>query len=120
MTYTLTITNWTPPLINAVRGRHWSAEHKAKKEAAGLLWIAARQAGCPDATGPRRVSVRVTLGPGQRIRDPDACDKILLDALVRAGLLTDDDYAGVVGRMQVDYDRGPRPATVLTLEDVPT
>jgi Holliday junction resolvase RusA-like endonuclease len=64
------------------------------------------------------VSLRITLARGQRGPDPDAWWKSALDALVHAGLLTDDNRQGVeLG--PVEYDRGPHRKTVITLEDIP-
>jgi hypothetical protein len=119
VTYTVEIPNWRPVSLNAVRGRHWSAERRAKRETADLLAGYARFFLVPAAAGPRRVSVLVTLGPRERANDRDNLDKILLDALVQVGLLLDDGPASLDGRVEVTFRRGPARATTLTLEDVP-
>jgi hypothetical protein len=106
------------PALNRVRGRHWSVEHRAKRFAAEVLAAEALAQGVPRATGRRRVRLRLTGWPKGRLPDGDAFDKILLDSLVRAGLLLDDDAKGLEGRMGVELARGPGDKTEITLEDV--
>jgi Holliday junction resolvase RusA-like endonuclease len=72
----------------------------------------------PGATGQRRVSLSVTLAPRRRQPDADAYDKVLLDSLVRCGLLCDDNAKGILGRMSVEFLRGKTSETRITLEDV--
>jgi hypothetical protein len=64
------------------------------------------------------VSLVITLTARQRPADPDAFWKSLLDALVHAGLLADDDAAHVqLGG--VIFRRGEPPGgTEIVLEDV--
>jgi hypothetical protein len=119
--HVLTIPRWRPPLTNAWRGRHWSKAHRLRRQAEELLAAYAREQGIPRAAGRRRVAVEVVLGPRMRRADPDALDKLLLDALVNAGLLLDDGERGLAGRVAVHFrwaDRGGWWGTVLTFEDV--
>jgi hypothetical protein len=59
----------------------------------------------------------LTLGPRQRGGDPDAYFKSVLDALVRAGLLIDDNRQGAeLG--DVTFARGLARRTEIVLEDV--
>jgi hypothetical protein len=114
--HTLTIPNWQPATVNqllvGVRGRI-----RLKKQDRELVGWYARAAGIPRATTPRRVSLRITLGPRQRAADPDAHWKSLLDALVCAGLLVDDSRKWVqLGA--VVFERGPARSTAIVLEDV--
>lgn len=115
--HTLTIPNWLPPRLNQVRGRHWYAEAKLKKEAIAFIVFYARLCGVPPARGRRRVSLRIVLGPRRRQPDRDAYDKMLLDALCRAGLLLDDSDRGLVGRVDIQFRRGPNCETTITIEE---
>ena len=117
-THTLTLDNWHPTLWNAVRGRHWSQELRAKKRDARVYEMLARVQGVPPPTGKRRVTLRLTgWERGGVFPDRDAPLKVALDALKRAGLLLDDGPRGLEGMPMVEYERGPR-RTVITLEDV--
>lgn len=120
MRYEIFIPRWAPPSLNRCRGRHWSAEHRLKKEAAAFVGTYALANRVPDAAGRRRVAVVVTLPPGAPARDLDNLDKILLDALVRARLLLDDGARGLDGRLGVEFRRGEEESTTLILEDVPS
>jgi hypothetical protein len=113
----ITIPNWQPCPLNRYRGRHWSREHKAKKEARELIGTYAYMVPVPRATGPRRVRLHVTLGSAQPQPDRDAYDKVLLDALVSCGLLLDDGETGLKGRLQVTFTRGSTHATAIVLQD---
>jgi hypothetical protein len=116
-TYTLTIDNWHPARLNLWDGRHWKVRARHKRADREIVGLYARLAGIPPATGKRRVSLRLTLGPRQRGADPDAYFKSVLDALVHAGLLVDDDRHGVeLG--DVVFQRGKIKGTEIVLEDV--
>jgi hypothetical protein len=114
--HTLTVPSWHPSTVNAlmrsVRGRI-----RLKKQDRELITVYARLAGVPRAEGRRRISLNITLGPGQRACDPDAYWKSLLDGLVVAGLLVDDNRNWCeLG--EVRFDRGPARATTITLEEL--
>ena len=117
MRHTLTIPDWHPPKANHYRGRHWSAEHKAKRACAEFIALYAAQAGIPRAISKRRVHPAITLGPRDRQPDDDAFDKVLYDALVRCGLLLDDGPA-LCERCRIVFWRGRRRATTIYLEDM--
>lgn len=118
MKHVVTIPDWLPPRLNQVRGRHWRAEYRAKKQAAEIVGAYAQQASVPRAKGRRRISLTITLGKGHRQPDRDAYDKVLLDALKRAGLILDDSDRGLEGRMEVEFSRGPTNRTEIFLEDI--
>lgn len=59
----------------------------------------------------------IQLGKGQRAADPDGQWKVTLDALVKAGLLVDDNRQGVE-LMPVQFTRGAIKATEIVLEDM--
>lgn len=119
MIHILAIPNYHPPRLNQVRGRHWFREHAAKRDLAALLKFEAHNQHVPPATGKRRVRLQITGWiRGGKLPDLDAYDKLLLDALVRARLLQDDDGQDLDGRLAVELCRGEK-RTVITLEDVP-
>jgi hypothetical protein len=78
--------------------------------------LACAFAGIPPATGRRRVTQRITLVGNDRRRDDDGAWKGLLDGLVKARVLVDDgpDW---VETAPVEYDRGKRRKTAVTIED---
>lgn len=116
--WTITIPGWHPPAANDWVGHHWSRKHKLRKEATDFLSTYARLAEAPKAAGARRVRLELAgWEHGGPFPDEDAYDKLLLDALVNAGLLVDDDAKGLVGRVEVRFERGPK-TTTLILEDV--
>lgn len=91
---------------------------KLKKRDRQWVGIACSQAGVSRAEGKRRVSIAVVLGPRQRAGDvDDPFTKSLLDALKHAGGIVDDARRWCE-LAPVAYERGPRPAMRITLEDV--
>lgn len=104
--YMLVLPRWRPPLQNEYRGRHWSVAHRLRCTATDILAAHALQQRVPRATGRRRLTLSVRLAPRQKRWDRDASDKLLLDALINAGLLIDDSDRGLDGRMEVDFHRG--------------
>lgn len=105
-----------PARLNQLLAGRWQAS-RLKARDRRTVALAARLAGIPPATGKRRVELAITLGPRQRGGDKDAYWKSTLDALVRAGLLTDDNRQGVE-LAPVAYDRGPAPRSTITLTDL--
>jgi len=82
--------------LNNYRNAHYRTLAKAKREYARVM---ARQVRC--LPGWNRVSVRFTLypGSGRRVDTSNVCsiqEKFLMDAVVRAGKLPDDDFHHVV------------------------
>jgi hypothetical protein len=122
--YRIVIPNWHPRRLNECRGRHWSAESRAKNEAEAMVraygvLLRPEAERVPLAAGRRRVALTVVLSPRQRPADRDAYDKVLLDALVRCGLLLDDSPRGLDGRVAVRFVVGVARETWIDLEDVP-
>jgi hypothetical protein len=117
--YTLTVPNWQPARLNQFVGRHWSSGHRLKKSDRILLAGYAMAAAIPPASGKRRVSLEITLSPRQRAGDPDAYWKSVLDGLVAARLLIDDNRQHVeLGT--VAFRRGDGRQTTIILEDEPS
>jgi hypothetical protein len=118
MRYEILIENWWPPSANDFRGRHWSAERKAKKEAYDFISTYVRNlGGVPAARGRRRVTLVRVLGPRQRGRDTDNEQKALRDALRAAGVIVNDDPRWLVFPEPLT-ERGARRATRLIIEDI--
>ena len=115
--HVIEIPGWHPARANEYRGRHWSAEAAAKTDCRKALVAFGGKRRSLKAAGKRRVVLTITIGPRGGQPDSDAYDKVVLDSLVRLGLLTGDGPAGIEGRMGVEFVRGPRKSTRITLED---
>jgi hypothetical protein len=112
------VDGWRPASLNELlRGGPWGA-HRLKRRDREYVALFANLARVPRATAKRRVSLRITLPKGQRRWDGDALWKSLLDALVHAGLLKDDNpkWCQIGG---VEYLRGTTLSTAILLEDLP-
>ncbi len=107
-----------PPLANAFTGKRWPILHRLKFQFEQHVALAMREQRTPKATGLRRVALRAILGKGRKRPDKDAYDKICLDVLVRCGLLLDDSERGLVGRMEVEFERAPQDGSVILLEEM--
>jgi hypothetical protein len=116
-TWKLVVENWQPMTANQRERRHWRARSHRMRVDRDLLAGLALFQGIPRAHGRRRVDLTIVLGPRQTGADPDAWWKSTLDALVGAGLLLDDRRRWVqLG--DVNYERGTRRATTITLTDL--
>jgi hypothetical protein len=114
--YVLHLPRQTATLNQLLAGRWQSA--KLKKADKELIGLACLEVDMVPATGKRRVSIHVILGPHQRGGDPDCWHKSLSDALVHAGALKDDNRQGCE-HGPVTYERGPKRGMRITLEDIP-
>lgn len=111
----LVIDGWHPMRLN-IAIRHWVKMKRAKEEAIQMFSLAASAAGCPVATGQRVLHLRLE---GFRVKpDADAFDKVVLDALVRSGLLLNDDAVGLLGRMGFEAVISKGKKTTLLIGDV--
>jgi hypothetical protein len=118
MTYRLIIPRWQPARINQFAGHHWSKMHRLKRVDKNLLCGYVAWARIPVATGPREVSLTITLSPSQRREpDPDGVWKALLDGLVHAKMLIDDSRKWCK-QGDVTFERGEQKATTITLRDL--
>jgi hypothetical protein len=103
-----------PPTLNQLMRGHIRTRIRLGKQFRAV--VAGRWRG-PKATGKRRVSIEIVLGPRQRGADPDAFFKAVGDSLVKCGALKDDTRHGVEWG-PVTYSRGPEQGTVIILEDI--
>ncbi len=113
--WTLTIEGWHPTPLNKLLTSHWAKAGRMKKADAATIEHELKSV--PVATMPRRVSLRIILEPRQRACDPDAYWKSLLDAMVAAGKLVDDNRQWCE-TTPVEFERGKAKATILTIEDI--
>lgn len=119
MRYVIEIPYWHPAKINQLYSGHWAKRAKLKKADVEMVGAYVRvQHVSWKAVSKRRVDLTITLKKGQRAGDPDAYWKSLLDALVACGALVDDNrqWCEVT---PVQFIRGERMATKITLEDMP-
>lgn len=116
-TWTLRIPGWHPAPLNRLMHGHWSNGARLKKSDREQISMACRVGGVPAAEGRRAVALLLVLGKGQRACDPDAYSKSLLDGLVQAGALRDDNRNWVEWR-PVQFARGDVKEAIITLEDV--
>ncbi len=118
-THTFWIPRFRPVRLNQLLYRHWQAVRRLKHGDEQLVGHYFRQSGIPPATGKRRVSLVIRLKPRAKQADDDAIWKCLLDGLVRAHALRDDNRAGVeMG--SIEYERGKIDdwGTLIILEDL--
>lgn len=105
---------WTPPSLNQQLRMHWARRARIKKEAA-LHLLEMRHV--PKACAPRRLTLT---RHGSRLLDADnlaGAYKPVVDAIVQAGLLTDDSpQSGNV--IEYRQTKG-KPLTVVELADLP-
>ena len=105
-----------PTPLNKLLG-DWRRAATRKKQDRRTIGTAFKLVGIPLATGKRRVSLVIVLGPRQRGADPDGYFKSLLDALQACGALA-DDRRQCVELGPVSYERGPAAETRVMLEDL--
>ncbi len=117
MTQLLTIPGWHPARLNELMHCHFATRAKRKRIDRDMVAGYALLNGTTKAEGKRRVFLHLTLAPKQRAGDPDAYWKSLLDALVHAGLLTDDNRQGCEIE-SVTFARGEKRKTATILEDI--
>jgi hypothetical protein len=115
--YRITIPGWHPAPLNRLMKCHFGTAARRKRLDRGMISAARSLADVPDATGPRRVRLAITLGKGQRACDSDAYWKSLLDALVHCRLLIDDNRQNCILE-PVEFVRGKDPETTIELEDI--
>jgi hypothetical protein len=115
----LIVIGYHPLLLNKALASRFASFKlaAAKNKLARLLTEAAQVAGCPAAVGRRKVRLRLE-GFTRKAPDQDSADKVVLDSLARAGLLTDDDARGLKGRMECTPVRGGEKRTILTIQEV--
>jgi hypothetical protein len=115
----ITVPGWHPARLNELLPNRWQAHKLKKRDRSAIAFWSVMCNGpfVPEATGPRRVHLSITLGKGQRAADPDAYWKSLLDALVACKLLVDDNRQNVV-LDPVEFSRGKEPETTVELYDL--
>lgn len=111
------IPNWHPTLLNVLLNCSPHKRNRLKRADQGMVATYARLAEAPRATGKRRVTLTIVLGPRQRGGDPDAYWKSLLDALAACGQLVDDSRKWVE-TPPVLFERAAIKSTSIQLLDL--
>ena len=114
--YKLRIDRWQPARLNQLLAG-WKTAYRLKKVDRNMIGHYCKSNQIPIAQGPREVNLLITLGPKQRAGDPDSYWKSLLDALVKADMLIDDNRQ-YVRLGAVDFVRGDERATLISLTDL--
>ncbi len=117
MRYVIDIPNWHPTPLNKLLTCHWAKAGRLKKADRDMVAFYAKVANVPPAEGRRRVSLTITLAPGQRGGDTDAYWKALLDSCVACGLLKNDNRQWCE-LAPVAFQRGETRSTRIELEDM--
>ena len=115
--HTLRIDGWHPTLLNAMLWKHWRVVSKLKKTDETRIVVECRNQRIPNATGKRRVILTWVMASRSKPIDADAPWKNLLDGLVTAGALKDDNlqWCELVGPV---LERGPVKGIRVELEDI--
>ena len=114
---TITIPGYLPTPLNVLMRRHYQRRAATMRKEAELVVHYLRSGSSTAAVGKRRVSLLLTLQGQDKVRDPDANWKVILDACVSSGRLVDDGPKWCeLG--SVNYGRGPKRATTIILEDI--
>lgn len=118
MTYEIEIERWHPTRLNELLGLPWSRARRKHRDA-DMVAGYCLQRHVTRATGKRRVSLTIGLGPRERGGDPDCYWKSLLDALVKCGALVDDSAKWVdLGAVEYVREKPRRKFARITLVDV--
>jgi len=122
--YTLVVEGNPAPSLNALLRFHWAQRSKVKKQASeGWMQAAvvhAVKANCYIAEllahgEPRKIDIKLYFKTRRR-RDPDNYLKVLLDALVRAGILADDNQEMCQTTIELLVDK-ERPRSEVTISE---
>ena len=85
------VPGWLPKSLNKSIGVHWAVKAKSKKAERAIIQAAVTVQKIKPAAGQRRIDLHLVLPPKQRTCDPDNLWKSVLDALVHAKVLVDDN-----------------------------
>lgn len=91
--YSIFIPKWRHASLNQLMSCHWREKARLKKRDKNIVHYYTRK--IPKATGKRRIDIHTVLRKHAHERDVDGEYKSILDALVHAGMLIDDNRAGV-------------------------
>lgn len=120
--YEIVIPNWIPARLNQLMGNRKRAGALKKRDKLKIA-IEQRFRPIPEATGRRRVTIEITYAKGDRQADPDAYQKSVHDALVKAKLLKNDTNRWVEMTHPIYLPTNPRYRTErrmtrIILEDI--
>ncbi len=111
----VTVPNWLPCRTNELMSATPKKRHRLRRADDAMVATYCRMAEVPKATGPRIISLEITLAPKQRA-DRDCFWKSVLDSLVNCQALLDDrsDYCRTG---EVTVIRGRERCTVIVIEE---
>lgn len=123
MKHTLTL-NFVPLSVNKLLAMHHMKAHKAKSVDMQAISLEVKSQNIPKATGKRKLKVtciknRLKDGKrkGGRLGDPDNVQKVILDGLVKAGVLVDDSAQWLQLEQPVMV-AGDCEKTIIEIEDI--
>ena len=117
--YTLWIPDWRPCTLNQMLGGSLRNRIRLKKSDMEIIAGYFMKSGIPKAIGKRRIDVSMALSARQRVSDPDARWKSLLDGLVKCGGLVDDSAMLVELGTVTQSHEYLIPGTKITLTEIP-
>lgn len=115
--FEVAIPHFRPHYLNELKRVHYMVERRMKWSDAQVLGGELRKAGVPRATGRRRLTWVLVMGPGQRRPDPDAIFKSGNDGLKRCGALVDDNPTKL-DLMPTLYEKQSESGVRVILEDI--
>jgi hypothetical protein len=117
VTYKLRIENWHPATLNKLMRGSIKTRIRLSRVDRNMVCGYCFLNRMPVAQGPREVSLLLTLVGRDKEGDVDAYWKSTLDSLVEARMLIDDNrqYCRLGS---VDFERGERRETVITLTEI--
>lgn len=117
LSWYLFIPAWRPPSLNELLAMHWAKRGRIKKAAYELVGMLAMLAGIPKALGKRAVRLDIRLDKGMKRYDDDNAKKVILDALVKNGLLKNDSPTWLRDD-GITWSRGSDWGTAIYLADL--
>jgi Holliday junction resolvase RusA-like endonuclease len=115
--YIITIPDWMPTPLNKLLSAHWAKRSKMKNADYKVIDHYVRLARIPIKSVKKRVQITLCYPKGERMLDPDACLKSLLDGLVKAYALWNDSpkFCEI---MPVESVRGEKKSTTIRITEI--
>jgi hypothetical protein len=117
MRQVINIPDYLPPTVNELTRGKIRTRIRLGKSCRNMIFAYSFSAGVTPAEGKRRVTIRLSLGPGCRGGDVDAYHKSVLDALKHCKAIRGDTRHWCE-LAPVEYLRSSRDATTIVVEDI--